>query len=44
MTEYYVTSCKYCSETIEMREISENYWRPYEWNGVRHDCKGRQSK
>jgi hypothetical protein len=39
MTDYYVTTCRYCSETIELRQISENRYLPYEYNGIKHRCK-----
>lgn len=44
MTNYFVTTCRYCQDTIELREIGENRWMPFNYNGIRHNCKERQRK
>lgn len=44
VTNSFVISCKWCFESIQMRETSSGRYLPYEYNGVLHKCKGRYGK
>jgi hypothetical protein len=39
----YEKECRYCHRPIQMREMPDGRWRPFDGAGPPHDCRARQA-
>jgi hypothetical protein len=39
----YEKECRYCHRPIQMREMPDGRWRPFDGAGTPHDCRARQT-